>query len=188
MTVPARVRIAQQGADRAGFTLSCEPAVGQLLAVLAAAVPSGGRILEMGTGAGVGTAWLTEGLAGRTDAAILSVEVNPQVAAIARASSWPPTVTLLVGDVLELLEGLGRFELIFADAQGGKWIGLDQTIAALRPGGLLVVDDMRPVVWIDQEHQQQTAKVRQTLLAHPGLTTVELQWASGVIIAAKRHG
>jgi demethylmenaquinone methyltransferase/2-methoxy-6-polyprenyl-1,4-benzoquinol methylase len=187
MTVPARVRLAQQGADRAGFTLSCEPAVGQLLAVLAAAVPPGGRILEMGTGAGVGTAWLTEGLAGRTDAAIVSVEVNPQVAAIARAGSWPPTVRLLVGDVLELLEGLGGFELIFADAQGGKWVGLDRTIAALRPGGLLVVDDMHPVAWMDEQHPQQTAKVRQTLLEHPAFTAVELRWASGVIIAAKRH-
>jgi predicted O-methyltransferase YrrM len=119
MRIPARVRRAQQRADQAGFTVSCEPAVGQLLAVVAAAVPPGGRILEMGTGAGVGTAWLTEGLAGRTDAAILSVEINPKVAAIARADNWPPTVTLLVGDVLDLLEGLGRFELIFADAQDG---------------------------------------------------------------------
>ena len=104
------------------------------------------------------------------------------------AASTLRTQSPVVGDVLDLLEGLGGFQLVFAGAQGGKWIGLDQTIAALRPGGLLVVDDMRPAAWSDEEHLRQTAKVRQTLLQHPGLTAVELQWASHVIIAAKRHG
>ena len=42
-----------------------------------------------------------------------------------------------------LFDELGQFSLIFADAPGGKWEGLDRTIAALEPGGLLVVDDMR---------------------------------------------
>ena len=187
MTVPERVRAAQQRAEQARFALSCEPAVGRLLAVLAAAVPPGGRILEMGTGAGVGTAWLSEGLAGRSDATITSVEVDPAIAAVARAGTWPPAVTLLVGDVLDLLAGLGRFDLIFADAQGGKWHGLDRTIAALRPGGLLLVDDMRPAAWSDDEHPSKTAEVRRTLLGHPELSAVELTWASGVIIAAKRR-
>jgi demethylmenaquinone methyltransferase/2-methoxy-6-polyprenyl-1,4-benzoquinol methylase len=92
-----------------------------------------------------------------------------------------------VGDVLGLLEGLGGFQLVFAGAQGGKVDRLGPNHRALRPGGLLVVDDMRPAAWIDEEHLRQTAKVRQTLLQHPSLTAVELQWASDVIIAAKRH-
>jgi hypothetical protein len=90
--------------------LSCEPAVGQLLVVLA---PRSHRAVASWRWARArGSApWLTEGLAGRTEAAILSMEVNLEVAAIARAGSSPPTVTLLVGDVLDLLEGLGCFEL-----------------------------------------------------------------------------
>ena len=43
---------------------------------------------------------------------------------------------------LEMLDSAGQFDLIFADAQGGKWDGLDRAIAALRPHGLLIVDDM----------------------------------------------
>jgi demethylmenaquinone methyltransferase/2-methoxy-6-polyprenyl-1,4-benzoquinol methylase len=187
MIVPELVHAAQQRAERAGFTMSCEPAVGRLLGVLAAAVPPGGRVLEMGTGAGVGTAWLAEGLAGRRDATITSVEVAPATAAVAQAGDWPPTVSLLVGDVLDLLAGLGDFDLIFADAQDGKWNGLDRTIAALRAGGLLVVDDMRPAAWMNDEHPRRTAEVRESLLGHPDLAAVELAWASGVITAAKRY-
>jgi predicted O-methyltransferase YrrM len=47
---PAVVRDAQARAERAGFAMFCDDRVGELLAVLAAAVPRGGRILELGTG------------------------------------------------------------------------------------------------------------------------------------------
>ena len=56
--VPSLVREATARARRAGFPLSCDPAVGRLLAVLAAHLPAGARVLELGTGTGVGAAWL----------------------------------------------------------------------------------------------------------------------------------
>ena len=45
-------------AERSGFEHSCAPAVGRLLAVLAGRV-RGGLVGEIGTGCGVGTAWMT---------------------------------------------------------------------------------------------------------------------------------
>lgn len=51
-TVPALVGAATGRPRSAGFRLSCDPAVGQLLAVLAAHLPAGARVLELGTGAG----------------------------------------------------------------------------------------------------------------------------------------
>ena len=50
--MPALVTAATGRARAAGFRLSCEPAVGQLLAVLAAHLPAGARVLELGTGRG----------------------------------------------------------------------------------------------------------------------------------------
>ena len=80
----------------------------------------------------------------------------------------------------------GTFDLIFADAQGGKWEGLDRTIAALNPGGLLVVDDMTPrPEWAAEQHARQAA-VRRALLASPLLTSAELSHGSGVILSARR--
>ncbi|MEU8663247.1 hypothetical protein [Actinoplanes philippinensis] len=55
MSVPESVRQAQQRAGLRGFGTSCEDPAGPLLAVLAAAVPPGGRVPELG--AGTGTAW-----------------------------------------------------------------------------------------------------------------------------------
>jgi demethylmenaquinone methyltransferase/2-methoxy-6-polyprenyl-1,4-benzoquinol methylase len=183
--LPPLVAAAQARADDSGFTLACEPGVGRLLAALAAAVPPHGRILEMGTGVGVGTAWIVHGLGARSDVEVVSVEIDAATAAIAQRDSWPPWVSLHVGDILVALATLGSFDLIFADAQGGKWEGLQRTIAALRPGGILLVDDMTPATWIDDAHRRHTARVRDTLLNHAELMAAELAEASGMILATR---
>src|SRR5262245_40417954 len=65
----------------AGFTMASEPTTGSLLRTLAAS-KRGGRLLELGTGTGVGTCWL---LSGMDDAATLdTVESDGNVQAIAR--------------------------------------------------------------------------------------------------------
>lgn len=174
------VQDALDRAQAAGFTISSEPPAGPLLAALAAAVPPGGRILEIGTGAGVGLAWLVEGLGGRTDVEVRSVEHDAELGRLAAAGDWPENVTLHEGDVLDLFDTLGTFDLIFADAEGGKWHGLGRTIAALAPGGHLLVDDMAT-------GHEQTVRVRETLLTHPDLIAAELPCGTGLILATRRR-
>ena len=185
--VPAAVAASYERARRHGFTLSCEPEVGRLLATLAASVPANGAILEMGTGVGAGTSWIVHGLGARDDVRVTSVDLDANASAIAREANWPSWLTLRVADVLDVLGEHGRFDLIFADAQGGKWVGLDRTIAALRPGGLLLVDDMTPPAWMDDAHERHTARVRATLLGHPDLVAVELACGSGMILRTQRR-
>src|SRR5258705_12723757 len=97
-----------------GFELSCEPPVGRLLATLAASLPAGARVLELGTGAGVGTAWLVSGLLPRTDVTVTSVELDPAISAIAAQENWPSFVDLRVEDALEFLARIeGGFDLGF---------------------------------------------------------------------------
>ena len=182
--MPEPVVKATAAAHRAGFTMSCDPGTGSLLAVLAAAVPAGGRILELGTGAGVGTAWITHGLADRTDVEVVTVDIDPGAAA---GLSWPSHVRLVVGDAVEVTAREGTFDLIFADAQGGKWHGLDVTVAALRPGGQLLVDDMTPPSFADSHHEQKTAEVRDALLGSPDLVSVAVAWSTGLILSTRRH-
>lgn len=187
MDVPARVKAVAHAATDAGFTLSCDSGVGQLLSVLAASVPREGTILELGTGAGVGLAWIVAGLARRTDVRIASVELDPEIAAVAAKNDWPDFVHLEVGHAIETLQSTDAWDLIFADAQGGKWEGLDDTIAALAPGGLLLVDDMTPAEFIDDMHRTKTIEVRERLLSDARLVAVEIGWSSGLILCARRH-
>ena len=185
--LPAPVSEALSRADRTGFEMSSDQQVGELLAVLGAAVPGGGRILELGTGVGVGLSWIVHGLTGRADVEVVSVEADQNTAAIAAEADWPRFVRLVVGDALAMAQASGQFDLVFADAPAGKWDGLEHTIAAVHPTGHLVVDDMNPPHWIDDHHRAKTAEVRSTLLGHSDLVSVEIAWASGVILCPRRH-
>jgi demethylmenaquinone methyltransferase/2-methoxy-6-polyprenyl-1,4-benzoquinol methylase len=184
--LPKRVADACARAEAARFELSCEPEVGRLLAALAAAVRPRGRVLELGTGAGVGLAWLVSGLGERTDVEVVSVEAERGIQEVAAAGAWPSFVRLELGDGAELVRELGQFDLVFPDAPGGKLFGLDRTIDALQPGGILVVDDMDPRGHEDPELRAALAGVRERLLTHPDLVAAELEASSGIVLATRR--
>ena len=90
-----------------------------------------------------------------------------------------------VGQILAVLAEGGTFDLIFAGARGGKWDGLDRTIAALNPHGMLIVDDMAPTSQWDAEQHASQDQVRGTLLTSPLLRSVELSHGSGVILSTR---
>jgi predicted O-methyltransferase YrrM len=186
-TFPELVATAVGRAASARFGQSCDPRVGGLLAVLAAHLPAGARVLELGTGAGVGTAWIVSGLLPRTDVTVTTVERDARTALLAAQGDWPGFVDLRLADAIDVLAEGGLFDLIFADAQGGKWEGLDRTVAALRPGGLLLVDDMTPAPDWPADRRARQAEVRRALLSSPLLTSAELSDGSGVILSTRRR-
>ncbi|MGO9963975.1 MAG: O-methyltransferase [Acidimicrobiales bacterium] len=186
MNIPDGVRTLMRQAQESGFELSCHEEVGALLAVLAAGVRPNGAILELGTGTGVGLGWVVSGLGARDDVQVVSVELDQAVGEVVAQFDWPFFVELEIGDALEVLKRGRRWDLIFADAQGGKWEGLDDTIAALASGGLLLVDDMTPAKFVSDQHRDKTSEVRSRLLANHQLVSVELNWASGLILCARR--
>src|SRR5687767_1134071 len=104
-----------------GFTLASDPKVGSLLAALAATKP-GGRLLELGTGTGHGTAWLLAGMdAGST---LDTVDTDSAVAAVARRHLGSDRrVNFHVIDGAEFLRQSSsrRYDLIYADAWPGKF-------------------------------------------------------------------
>ena len=73
-------------------------------------------MLELGTG--TGAAWITHCLQGRDDVEVITVEIDAATAALAAQHRWPSWVRLVTGDGLEVTRSAGRFDLIFADAQG----------------------------------------------------------------------
>ncbi|HVK24318.1 MAG TPA: hypothetical protein VM677_23430 [Actinokineospora sp.] len=104
--LPKTVIAAMARADAARFAYSCDDDAGRLLATLSAAVPPGGRILELGTGVGVGTAWIVHGVGARTDVTAVSVEVDPSIATVAKSASWPDWLRVEVDDAEQALRRL----------------------------------------------------------------------------------
>ena len=111
--LPESVVAAHGRAATTGFQLACEVEVGRLLAALSAAVPEGGRILEIGTGVGVGLAWLVHGLGERHDVEVVTVELDDEVQQTARSAPWPPWVRFESGDGAEVVRPSGSVRLDF---------------------------------------------------------------------------
>jgi len=185
MRVPTMVREAHARAQQLQFLQSSEPTVGRLLSVLSSIVPLGGRVLELGTGAGVGLAWIVHGLRERTDVDVISVELDRERAEIVRDAAWPSWVSFISGNGAELIETLGSFDLIFPDTPGGKVYNLEATIAALRPGGMLLLDDMELPKRGNAARRARIKSVRNQLFRDPRLHCAELAYSSGLILAAR---
>ncbi|MGA2443405.1 MAG: class I SAM-dependent methyltransferase [Tepidisphaeraceae bacterium] len=170
-----------------GFGMASEPLTGALLRTLAASKPQG-QFLELGTGTGVATAWLLDGM--DSASSLLTVDSDPAVVAIARTHLGHDARVrfhVSVGDVfLASLAGKGTFDLIFADTWPGKYDHLEDALALLKRGGLYVIDDMLPPPSWPDGHAAKVPVLIRRLEAHPDLVLVKMCWATGIIIAAKR--
>jgi predicted O-methyltransferase YrrM len=176
-----------------GFPMASERRTGAMLRTLAAAKP-GGKLLELGTGTGLATAWLLDGMDPR--ATLITVDIDPHAQAIARVVLGTDSrLGIITEDAAAFLEGLaapgnaagpGGFDLIFADAMIGKYTMLDQTLALLRPGGFYVIDDMLPQPSWPAGHAPKVPCLLATLAARVDLRLVTLSWSSGLAVAVRR--
>jgi predicted O-methyltransferase YrrM len=168
------------------FNMMSEAKVGALLAVLAASKP-GGRLLELGTGTGHGTAWLLSGMdAGAT---LDSIDTDEAVVAVARRHLGSDRrVTFHVTDGAEFLkkEGLQPFDMIYADAWPGKFSHLDEALSLLRPGGLYVIDDLLPQPNWPDGHAARVPVLIDQIERRSDFSTVRLAWASGLMLVVRR--
>ena len=120
---------------------------GAALCFLAATI--GARaVVEVGTGTGVSGLWLLRGMA--SDGVLTSIDVDPQNQRAARAAFLaagygPSRLRLINGMGLEVLSRLtdGAYDLVFVDALPVEYPRhLDEAVRLLRPGGLVVLDDV----------------------------------------------
>ena len=183
---PAIVRVLQSEGAAIGFRLACEPWVGSLLRTLAASKPAG-TLLELGTGTGVGTAWLLDGMS--PDARLTSVDNDPRVSAVARRYlGGDGRVTFRTGDAAALIRRMpaAGFDLLYADAWAGKYTHLDAALRLLKPGGLYVVDDMLPQANWPADQRVHADRLKADLARRADLVLTTMACSSGVMVAVRR--
>ncbi len=161
------------------------PDVGQLLLTLALAVEAR-RIVEVGTSGGYSTLWLATA-ARRTGGRVMTFEIDPGKVAIARTTFADAGVA----DLVDLREddaaaGLGAFagdvDLVFIDAEKRDYLAyLDLAVTALRPGGLLVADNLT-------SHAAELEGFRVRALAHERLSSVVVPIGNGELVGVRLPG
>jgi predicted O-methyltransferase YrrM len=173
--------------------------VGALLRVLALAVQAR-RILEIGTAIGYSGIWLAGALP--ADGMLITLEQDPERVHAARANferaGLAERVSVVAGDAQRMIAKVaGPFDLIFQDGAKELYVPLlERTVELLRPGGLLVTDN---VLWDgevvpgfvtapqrDPAVTRAIAEYNERLNAHPQLVTTTVPLRDGVAIAVKR--
>lgn len=173
--VPELVRGAQRLADDAGFAHSSSDGTGRLLRVLARRCERAG---EIGTGCGVGSAWIASGLA--PGGSLVTIERDAElVRRVRRLFSDVPAVRVRAGEWRELLDEL-PFDLLFADVADAREHA-HEVVSAVAPGGLVVLCDLPVGATPDGD------ALRAHWLGHPELATAEasVSDAEAVIVAAR---
>lgn len=188
--------IAETGAVRKLPLVDAE--VGALLRVLATAVRAT-KILEIGTAIGYSGIWLARALP--PDGMLMTMELDPQRADEARGNfaraGLAERVSVMVGDAERMIAKVaGPFDLVFQD--GAKHLYtplLDRIVSLLRPGGLLVTDN---VLWDGKvvpgfapdaaadDNTRAIAEYNQRLASHRLLMTTTIPLRDGVAISVKQ--
>ncbi len=121
------------------------PQVGRLLYVLAASA-SAKRIIELGSGFGYSAYWFARAVG--PDGLVVLTETSPERAAEAKRflerGGMLDRVRIEIGDALEIIDRIGGdFDIVFNDIDKERYpLVLERAAAALRPGGLLISDNM----------------------------------------------
>jgi predicted O-methyltransferase YrrM len=189
--------IAREGAKHELPLIDAE--VGALLRVLATAIGAQ-RILEIGTAIGYSGIWLAGALP--KGGMLFTMEKDPERARTARANferaGMADRVGVIVGEAqVTIAKVAGPFDLIFQDGAKPLYVALlDKLVALLRPGGLLVTDN---VLWDgavvpgfisppqrDAADTRAIVEYNERLNAHPQLITSTVPLRDGVAISVKR--
>ena len=121
------------------------PQVGRLLDLLARSIGAR-RVLELGSGFGYSAYWFARAVG--ADGQVVLTEGSDEKAAEAdkflERGGFADRATILVGDALEIAKRLdARFDIVFNDIDKEQYpLVLETAAAVLRPGGLLISDNM----------------------------------------------
>lgn len=169
-----------------GFTMPSDILTCSLLRTLAASKPAG-KFLELGTGTGLSTSWILDGM--DRDASLVSIDHDEELLQIAKAYlGEDERLDLVHTDGEEWVNAniAKRFDYIFADTWHGKYLLLDEVLAMVNRGGFYIVDDMLPQDNWPEGHQDKAIRFVECLEGRSDLVLTKQHWATGIIVAVKK--
>ncbi|MDP5274291.1 O-methyltransferase [Chengkuizengella axinellae] len=183
---PLIVQTLLDEAKKLHFSMSCDLETGSILRTLAASKPES-NILEIGTGVGVSTSWILEGM--DTNSNLISIEMDKEAHQIAKQHlGKDERVTFVTMDGSDFIKNNKdkKFELIFADSWPGKFYDLEETLGMLKKGGIYLIDDLTPAENWPEEHGPKVDHLKEYLSKRDDLQITPLDWSTGLIIAVKK--
>ena len=169
-----------------GFNMPSEVLTCSLLKTLSATKP-GGRFLELGTGTGLATTWILDGM---DDAStLISIDNDETLLNIAKENLGIDKRLKLIctdgGEWIKKNEGQ-KFSFIFADTWPGKYSLLDEVLEMVEKGGIYIIDDMLPQQNWPTGHAEKATQLIADLDNRNDIILTKMGWATGIVIITKR--
>ena len=187
LTPPAALAAIDAATRALGFDMPSVPETGALLRTLVAERPAG-RVLELGTGTGLASCWLLDGLGPRGK--LVTVDNDGEVQQPARDHLGDdPRLQILTEDGADFLQRAtaGSFDLVFADTWPGKFTDLERALDLLAPGGIYVGDDLLPQDNWPEGHAPRVPRFVDAVRARHDLDVEYRAWSSGILLARRRQ-
>ncbi|WP_031529868.1 O-methyltransferase [Dyadobacter crusticola] len=168
-----------------GFTMASDIHTCSLLKTLAASKP-GGKFLELGTGTGLSTCWILDGM--DANSSLVSIDNEDKFLKIAdHFLGADPRLSLVLTDGAAWIEAHKeeKYDYIFADTWHGKYLLLDEVLDMLNPGGFYIIDDMLPQPNWPEGHDIKARNLIEYLDSRNDIVLTKQVWATGIIIGVK---
>lgn len=176
----------KKATEALGFLQMSEISTCSLLKTLAASKPSG-EFLELGTGTGLATAWILDGM--DEESTLISLDNDETLLNVAKENlGIDRRLKLICTDGNEWIKSNAKmkFSFIFADTWPGKYMMLEETLGMLAPGGFYIIDDMLPQSNWPDGHADKVANLLAILDNREDLAVTKMGWASGIVLVVKK--
>jgi predicted O-methyltransferase YrrM len=186
-SLPSAYRDIEGATTVSGFTMPSDIMTCAFLRTLAASKPSG-KFLELGTGTGLATSWILDGM--NLSSTLVSVDNDKSLLEIARSFLGGDRRLRLIamdGEEWVMKNRNVRFDFIFADTWHGKYLLLDEVLEMVRPGGFYIIDDMIPQPNWPDGHYEKATNLLTYLDKRSDFFITKQSWASGIVVAVKHH-
>jgi len=182
--IPVQYENIAEATKAVEFNMASDMQTGSLLKTLVASKPSG-RILELGTGTGLATSWIIDGMDEKTK--LITVENNELLFDIARKALQDTRAEFVLADGYEWIRYYSgeKFDLVFADAMPGKYDLFEETIRLVKDGGFYIIDDMLPQPNWPDGHADKVERFIEQLEGRKDVKLTKLNWSTGIIIVTK---
>jgi predicted O-methyltransferase YrrM len=185
-SLPKHYNAIQKISRELKFGQISEDEVGVLLRLLVSSKPFA-KVLELGTGTGMGLTWLAEGL--HPEGTLISVEKDSKLLHVARSFFGDdPRIELVNQEASEWIKNNleKRFDLIFADTWAGKFSDLESVLNMVKPNGFYLIDDLNYQAHWPGYHQEKVLYLVEKLKYHPDFYSFPIDVGTGLMLLCKK--